>query len=52
FHPFISHKENGTGLGLPIVSSIIDKHRGVIAVESTVGVGTKFYVTLPLAPLG
>jgi len=37
----------GSGLGLDIVRKIIDKHRGRIVVESTVGVGTTFYVHLP-----
>lgn len=50
FHPFISFKENGTGLGLPIVASIIESHKGELTVESTVNVGTKFTVTLLLHP--
>lgn len=48
FHPFVSFKENGTGLGLPIVASIIDAHGGFITVESTVSEGTTFLVSLPL----
>lgn len=48
FHPFISYKENGTGLGLPIVASIIDAHQGFITVESTISEGTTFIVKLPL----
>ncbi len=51
FHPFITFKENGTGLGLPIVASIIENHCGQLTVDSTVNVGTKFSVTLPLCPL-
>jgi signal transduction histidine kinase len=37
----------GSGLGLDIVKKIIDKHQGQIAVQSEVGVGTTFTVTLP-----
>jgi signal transduction histidine kinase/DNA-binding response OmpR family regulator len=39
----------GAGLGLFIVKGIIDAHRGTIAVESVLGVGTRFSFTLPPA---
>ena len=38
----------GTGLGLSISYNIIEKHRGTIEVQSTVGEGTEFTITLPV----
>ncbi len=43
-----SRKLGGAGLGLSIVKTIIDKHDGSISVESHIGQGTKFTITLPL----
>lgn len=48
FNPFFTRKAEGTGLGLPITQRILHQHQGVIDVESTVGVGTTFYVKLPV----
>jgi PAS domain S-box-containing protein len=39
--------EKGTGLGLPVVHEIIQKHHGNISVKSTAGNGTLFLITLP-----
>jgi PAS domain S-box-containing protein len=49
FDPFYTTKYGGTGLGLTITHSIVDGHRGYIDVESKVGKGTAFTVTLPVS---
>jgi DNA topoisomerase VI subunit B len=41
---------SGSGLGLAIVHSIVDMHGGRVAVESRVGSGSRFTVTLPRDP--
>jgi signal transduction histidine kinase len=41
--------EKGTGLGLILCKEFIEKNSGKIWVESTVGVGTAFYFSIPLA---
>lgn len=50
FDPFFTTKPvgSGTGLGLSISHSIVQKHKGSISVESSVGVGTTFTITLPI----
>ena len=49
FNPFFTRKPEGTGLGLPISQRILLQHGGVIDVESKVGVGTTFYVKIPVS---
>ncbi|MCC7449231.1 MAG: PAS domain S-box protein [Anaerolineae bacterium] len=55
FEPFYRVTENkgkGTGLGLTISKEIVEMHGGQITVESKVGVGSGFTVTLPCSPNG
>jgi PAS domain S-box-containing protein len=47
FDPYFTTKQKGTGLGLATAYSIITKHDGYIAVESELGVGTRFTLCLP-----
>lgn len=49
FEPFLTTKETGrgVGLGLAISRSILERHNGNIEVQSEVGRGTTFNVTLP-----
>lgn len=51
FEPFFSKKRGGTGLGLAISQLIVEKHGGVIVVESTEGVGTSIRVELPMGTI-
>ncbi len=47
FDPYFTTKQKGSGLGLAVVHSIIDKHDGHVRVESEAGEGTAFQVYLP-----
>ncbi len=49
FEPFLTTKESGhgTGLGLAIARGIVERHQGRIEVESVLGQGTTFVVTIP-----
>ena len=49
FEPFVSGRENGTGLGLALVSKIIAAHDGWVQLDSQPG-RTVFRLSLPLAP--
>ena len=49
FEPFVSGRENGTGLGLALVSKIISEHDGWVSLDSVPG-KTRFRISLPVAP--
>jgi signal transduction histidine kinase len=51
FLPFFTTKDTGTGLGLAMVHQMVVDHGGEITVNSVVGRGTVFRVTLPAARL-
>ncbi len=48
FEPYFSTKENGTGLGLTIVSQIVEDHRGYVRVRPNEPRGTRFTIELPV----
>lgn len=47
FNPFFTTKERGSGLGLPIVKSIIESHQGTIRIDSLPGKWTEVSIGLP-----
>jgi signal transduction histidine kinase len=47
FTPYYTSKENGTGLGLPIVERIVNDHGGSIWCNSAEGAGATFFIDLP-----
>ncbi len=50
FDPYFTTKQKGSGLGLTVVYSIIEKHEGHVAVASELGAGTTFTIYLPASP--
>jgi two-component system nitrogen regulation sensor histidine kinase NtrY len=51
FEPYYSTKEKGTGLGLPIVKSIVEDHNGVIRALENEPKGTRMFIEMPVIPL-
>ncbi|MBP2674305.1 MAG: sensor signal transduction histidine kinase, partial [Deltaproteobacteria bacterium] len=50
FNPFFTTKAKGTGLGLPIVHAIVERHGGTIHLDNQEGKGVTFSIFLPLFP--
>jgi signal transduction histidine kinase len=50
FNPFFTTKPKGTGLGLPIVHAIVERHGGSIHIDNREGKGVTFSVVLPRIP--
>lgn len=50
FTPFFTTKSSGTGLGLVIVSQVVDNHQGSLRFDSRPGQGTCFYLRFPFNP--
>ncbi|MDD3846731.1 MAG: [Fe-Fe] hydrogenase large subunit C-terminal domain-containing protein [Syntrophorhabdaceae bacterium] len=48
FNPFFTTKEKGTGLGLAISYGIVERHSGQIDVDTELGKGSTFIITLPV----
>jgi two-component system, NtrC family, sensor histidine kinase HydH len=49
FEPFFTRREGGTGLGLTFVQRVVQEHRGRVSVESEMGRGTVFRISLPVS---
>lgn len=52
FEPFFTTKApgKGTGLGLPLAFTIVERHGGVLSAENVPGSGARFTIELPVAP--
>jgi two-component system sensor histidine kinase AtoS len=48
FNPFVTTKKTGVGLGLSIVSKIVDEHHGTIRLEKSEEKGAGFVIFFPL----
>jgi two-component system sensor histidine kinase PilS (NtrC family) len=48
FYPFFTTKKQGSGVGLSMARKIVDRHRGLLDVESKPDQGAVFSVHLPM----
>jgi signal transduction histidine kinase len=49
FEPYFTTKTRGVGLGMTIARRIVEAHGGTLTVDSTVGQGTRFQITIPIS---
>ena len=52
FDPYFTTKQQGSGLGLSVANSVIEKHNGCIIVDSNPGIGTTFVIYLKVVRTG
>jgi two-component system sensor histidine kinase FlrB len=52
FQPFYTSSSKGTGLGLPVVKSVVNAHQGEVSIISQIGEGAHFVIKLPLLEQG
>jgi signal transduction histidine kinase len=50
FHPFVTTKPNGSGIGLAMARKIVESHHGLLDVETGAGAGTCFRIRLRCEP--
>ncbi len=50
FEPYVTSKEKGTGLGLPIVKKIVEEHHGRVNIENVAPAGARVSIYFPAAP--
>jgi PAS domain S-box-containing protein len=51
FSPMTTTKSKGQGLGLAVVKRLVEALNGTVTFDSTVGVGSTFFIELPMSPL-